>query len=126
MPNASGLISPAQLWQPAVPYPLQPAPHFAGRQKLLKELSDWATATDDPNRVVALVAAGGTGKTALTERIVSRLSRRKPFGVFVLSFYEKLQTEAFLRAAYEYLIGEVPKGKGGPLQPPSTFLPAAS
>jgi hypothetical protein len=103
-------------WQPAVVYPLQPAPHFAGREALLAELTRWATAGDDPNRVVALVAPGGTGKTALAERVLHSLVGYTAAGVLVWSFYENPQTEAFLRAACEYIAGTAPKETGGLLE----------
>jgi hypothetical protein len=97
-------------------YPLQPAPHFAGRAELLKELSNWAKRIRPPNRVVALVAAGGTGKTALAERVLASLPKKPKAGVFVWSFYENPRTEAFLRAACEYFIGNAPKETGGLLE----------
>jgi tetratricopeptide (TPR) repeat protein len=103
-------------WRPGVAYPLQPAPHFSGREAVLKDLSGWAVAADDPNRVVALVAAGGTGKTAIAERVLASLSNHTTAGVFVWSFYEDPKTEAFLRAACEYFFGEAPKETGGLLE----------
>jgi hypothetical protein len=107
---------PEKVWRPSVAYPLQPAPHFSGREEVLKELSAWAVAADDPNRVVALVAAGGTGKTAIAERLLASLSNHTAAGVFVWSFYENPKTEAFLRAACEYFFGEAPKETGGLLE----------
>ncbi len=62
---------PAKVWQPRVCYPLQPAPHFQGRERLRAELAEWARSRVSPDRVVSLVAVGGTGKTALAERIVA-------------------------------------------------------
>jgi nucleoside phosphorylase len=107
---------PTKSWSPAVLYPLQPAPYFAGREALLKELSVWATAPDDPNRVVALVATGGTGKTATAERVLASVKDYTAAGVFVWSFYENPKTEAFLRAACEYILGEIPWETGGLLE----------
>lgn len=103
----------AKRWSPIVLYPLQPAPYFAGRTKLLPDLTSWAIKPDDPTRVVALVAAGGTGKTALAERVLAGLPGANSFGVLVWSFYENQQTEAFLRAACDYFLGEAPKESGG-------------
>lgn len=103
----------ARLWPLAVEYPLQPAPHFAGREALLAELSAWAADPITSVRVVSLVAVGGTGKTALAERVLSCLPNENPFGVLVWSFYKKPQTEALLRAACEYFLGEAPKETGG-------------
>jgi hypothetical protein len=100
-------------WRPRVCYPLQPAPHFQGRQPLLATLLEWARARGSPDRVVSLVAAGGTGKTALVERVLAELGQRPPAGVLVWSFYEDPRTEAFLRAAYEYFAGEMPPSVAG-------------
>jgi transcriptional regulator with XRE-family HTH domain/tetratricopeptide (TPR) repeat protein len=108
------IISPAdpsvsgRLWTPAVLCPLPPAPHFAGREEMLAELTAWATNPEAAERVIALVAVGGTGKTALAERVLSRLPLATPFGVFVWSFYEDRRIEAFLRTACQYFLGEVP------------------
>lgn len=103
-------------WTPAVLYPLQPAPHFVGREELLKDLSAWAADPAAAARVVALVAAGGTGKTAVAERALAALPGPFTFGVFVWSFYENPQTEAFLREACAYFTGEEPKEAGGLLE----------
>ncbi len=115
-PPAPSPPPPPRVWKTEVQYALQPAPHFAGRVELLKELSTWAVAPNDPVRVRALVAAGGTGKTAVAERVLTKLPDENPFGVFVWSFYENPQTEAFLRAACEYFLGEAPKDTGGLLE----------
>jgi hypothetical protein len=103
-------------WSPYVVYPLQPAPHFAGRRSLLQNLSEWAVAADDPDRVVSLVAAGGTGKTAIAERLLASLADHTASGVFVWSFYENPNTAAFLRDACRYFVGKVPKETGGLLE----------
>jgi hypothetical protein len=108
----SGLPS-GKSWTPAVLYPLQPAPHFEGRAELVEELTKWATNAADPVRVVALVAAGGTGKTALAERVLNLLQSYTAAGVFVWSFYENPQTEAFLREACRYFTGIEFKETGG-------------
>ena len=106
----------SRIWCPAVLYPLQPAPHFAGRTELLAYLIKWATNPTDRAHVVALVAAGGTGKTALAERVLNALTNYSAAGVFVWSFYENPQTEAFLRAACRYFTGSEPKETGGLLE----------
>jgi tetratricopeptide (TPR) repeat protein len=106
----------AKKWTPSVLYPLQPAPHFTGREELLNELTSWVVSPSDPTRVRALVAAGGTGKTALAEKVLASLPRENPFGVFVWSFYEDPKTEAFLRAACRYFLGDAPKETGGLLE----------
>jgi tetratricopeptide (TPR) repeat protein len=100
-------------WRKATHSALQPAPHFAGREELLRELSAWAVSKDTRVRVRALVAAGGTGKTALAEQVLASLPDENPFGVLVWSFYDNPQTEEFLRAACEYFLGEAPEESGG-------------
>lgn len=67
--------SPKQALSAAAPVPkqgeirivhaLQPAPHFHGRDLLVRELTDWLADLASPDRVWSLVAAGGTGKTAV-------------------------------------------------------------
>ena len=56
---------------------LQPAPHFRGRDTLVEELNAWVSDVASPDRVWSLVAAGGTGKTAIAERVVAGM---KPGG----------------------------------------------
>ncbi len=104
---------PTAIWTPAVMYPLQPAPNFAGRDLLLADLVAWVQAVVDRKRVVALVAAGGTGKTAVAAKLLQQLPTQLPYGVFVWSFYENPQTEMFLRAAYEYFTGKSADDAGG-------------
>ena len=53
-----------------VVHALQPAPHFHGRDAIVEELASWVTELASPDRVWSLVAAGGTGKTAVVERVV--------------------------------------------------------
>ena len=105
-----------KFWTPMVLYPLQPAPHFAGRVQLLNELTTWMTTPDAKDRVVAIVAVGGTGKTALAEKLLTELPSTSHYGVLVWSFYENPQTEAFLRDACNYFMGETPKETGGLLE----------
>lgn len=100
-------------WAPVAESALQPAPHFAGREVLLNDLRAWAVAPSDQVRVTALVAAGGTGKTALAERVLASLPDLGNFGVFVWTFDENTQTEGFLRQACRYFIGEEPDDTGG-------------
>ncbi len=107
---------PSYVWQQMGGHPLPPAPHFEGREAVLKDLSGWAVATDDPNRVVALIAPGGNGKTAIAERMLASLGGHTGAGVFVWNFYENPKTEAFLRAACEYFLGKAPRETGGLLE----------
>jgi tetratricopeptide (TPR) repeat protein len=75
-------------------------------------LTEWAVASYDADRVIALIAPGGTGKTALAERIISAIPKQASAGLLVWSFYTNPKTEAFLRAACEYILGEAPKETG--------------
>ncbi|VTS00740.1 Uncharacterized protein OS=Chondromyces apiculatus DSM 436 GN=CAP_6818 PE=4 SV=1: NACHT [Gemmata massiliana] len=102
-----------RVWEPAILSTLQPAQHFAGREGILDDLSKWAKRVRVQDRVVALVAVGGTGKTAVAERILRALPKNRKAGVFVWSFYEKPQTEAFLRATCDYFCGTTPVTSGG-------------
>ena len=94
---------------------LQPAPHFHGRDALVKELTDWVEDPASPDRVWALVAAGGTGKTAIVERIV-RDMRPGEASVLVWSFYERPEADAFLRECNHLFLGEEEGAAGGRLE----------
>lgn len=96
----------ARVWQTLVCHALQPAQHFRGRLARLSELRDWLTASVTPDRVISVVAAGGTGKTALVHEALDRVATSSRAGVFVWSFYEDPHTDAFLRAAYLYFTGQ--------------------
>jgi tetratricopeptide (TPR) repeat protein len=89
-------------WRPTVLYPLQPANFFIGRDELVRDLIEWSNNASPQTRVVALVAAGGSGKTATAEKVFQSLPTMLDFGVFVWSFYENPQTEEFLLEAYKY------------------------
>jgi tetratricopeptide (TPR) repeat protein len=84
---------------------LQPAPHFHGRDALVKELTDWVADLASPDRVWSLVAAGGTGKTAVAERVVRDMKPGEA-NVLVWSFYEKPDADAFLRECNQLFLGE--------------------
>ncbi len=95
--------SPELLFRPEFAANLQRAPHFVGREDLLDELQTWAHAPAAKPGVVALVGVGGAGKTAIAERLLSRVTAEpEPRGVFVWSFYEDERTEAFLARAVKY------------------------
>jgi hypothetical protein len=113
---------PARVWRPRVCYPLQPAPHFRGRERLRAELREWARAPVSPDRVVSLVAVGGTGKTALAERVLAEVGEASAAGLLVWSFYESPRTEEFLRTACEYFTGEAPASDDGLLERLQTAL----
>ena len=89
---------------------LQPAPHFSGRAALVSSLSTWVDDTASPDRIQALVAAGGTGKTAIIEQVLRGLQQRWPRPgaghVLVWSFYEKPDADVFLRECGQLFLGE--------------------
>ncbi len=91
-------------------HPLQPAPHFRGREREVAQLSAWVDDIASPDRVHALVAAGGTGKTAIVERVIAQLGAHWPKpgagSVLVWSFYERPRSDAFLRECGQLFLGE--------------------
>jgi hypothetical protein len=100
-----------------VVHPLQPAPHFRGRQPLLDDLGRWWREPVTPDRVHSLVAIGGTGKTAVIEQFLKSIAAEKLRGsVLVWSFYEEPNTDAFLQEACLVFTGEEPEGAGGRLE----------
>lgn len=101
---------------PGAYHTLQPARQFEGRAELLGMLCEWACNPVVQNRVVALIAAGGTGKTALVHQVLTRVAPFVQGGVFVWSFYENAQVEDFLRAAAEYFDGVEVDGGDDPLR----------
>jgi tetratricopeptide (TPR) repeat protein len=72
----------------------------------------WVRNPNDPNRVVALIAPGGTGKTALAERVLSLLADYSAAGVFVWSFYEDKNTLKCLTEASQYFFDAAPRETG--------------
>jgi len=84
---------------------LQPAPHFHGREQLVRDLRAWVSDLTSPDRVWSLVAAGGTGKTAVVERVVTGMKPGEA-NVLVWSFYEKPDADAFLRECNDLFLGE--------------------
>lgn len=106
----------AREWRPRIMHPLQPARHFQGRGVLLEHLLTWVREPVVPDRVVSLVAVGGTGKTALVQRVLSEARGQVPAGLLVWSFYEDPRTEEFLRVACEYFSGETDTPAGGRLE----------
>jgi hypothetical protein len=81
----------------------------------VKELTDWVGDLASPDRVWSLVAAGGTGKTAVAERVV-RDMRPGEASVLVWSFYEKPDADAFLRECNQLFLGEDEGPAGGRLK----------
>jgi len=109
-------VSMSRVWQPLFCHALQPAQHFRGRLTKLQELKAWLESPVTPDRVVSVVAAGGTGKTALVHEALHQATLADRAGVFVWSFYEDPHTGAFLRAAYLYFTGEKDTPTGGMLE----------
>jgi tetratricopeptide (TPR) repeat protein len=94
---------------------LQPAPHFKGRDRLLVELREWVADLASPDRVWSLVAAGGTGKTAVVERLVREMQPSEA-NVIVWSFYVRPDADAFLRECNQLFLGEEGGPAGGRLE----------
>lgn len=94
---------------------LQPAPHFHGREELVRDLGAWVSDLTSPDRVWSLVAAGGTGKTAVAERIVAGMKPGEA-NVLVWSFYEQPDADAFLRECNQLFLGEEEGPAGGRLE----------
>ncbi|HEY6889463.1 MAG TPA: DUF4062 domain-containing protein, partial [Solirubrobacter sp.] len=94
---------------------LQPAPHFRGRESLVEELTAWVSDPASPDRVWSLVAAGGTGKTAVVERVIAE-TKRVDGNVLVWSFYERPDADAFLRECCDLFLGEEEGPPGGRLE----------
>ena len=108
--------STARIWKPLFCHALQPAQHFRGREAKLQELKDWLHAPVTPDPVVSVVAAGGTGKSALVHEALHQTLPSDRAGLFVWSFYEDPHTDAFLREAYIYFTGEKDTPAGGMLE----------
>ncbi len=110
---------PAPVWpargEVRIVHALQPALHFRGRDALVEELTAWVADLASPDRVWSLVAAGGTGKTAVAERVVSRMSPGEA-NVLVWSFYERPDADAFLRECNQLFLGENEGPAGGRLE----------
>jgi tetratricopeptide (TPR) repeat protein len=94
---------------------LQPAPHFHGREELVRDLGAWVSDLTSPDRVWSLVAAGGTGKTAVAERVVAGMKPGEA-NVLVWSFYEQPDADAFLRECNHLFLGENEGPTGGRLE----------
>ena len=94
---------------------LQPAPHFHGREAVVRELTKWVADPASPDRVWSLVAAGGTGKTAIVERVVREMLPGEA-NVLVWSFYERPEADAFLRECNQLFLGEEDGAAGGRLE----------
>ena len=94
---------------------LQPAPHFHGRDELVRDLGAWVSDLTSPDRVWSLVAAGGTGKTAVVEKVIGDMKPGEA-NVLVWSFYERPDADAFLRECNQLFLGENEGPVGGRLE----------
>lgn len=94
---------------------LQPAPHFHGREELVRDLGAWVADLTSPDRVWSLVAAGGTGKTAVVEKVIRDMNPGEA-NVLVWSFYERPDADAFLRECNHLFLGEDEGSAGGRLE----------
>lgn len=113
-PALSIAVRPAEI---RVYHPLQPAPYFHGRATLIENLLAWWSDPAHSKRVRALVAAGGTGKTALAEQVLRQACTLDQRGhTLVWSFYENPDTDAFLREACDLFLGEREGPPGGRLE----------
>jgi len=93
-------------WRACHAHTLARAPHFVGRAPALAMLQTWIAGGAPEPRVVAVVALGGAGKTALVERLLAALGDGPHAGgVFVWSFYDDPRVEAFLDRARSYFAG---------------------
>lgn len=88
---------------------LPPAPRFVGRSDELTRLFEmW---NQPGSGVMGVIGMGGSGKTALVSEFIGELTAEglEPIdGLFVWSFYEDPDPNAFLEAAYEY-VTDVPR-----------------
>ena len=113
---AGGVPAPAPArGEVRIVHALQPAPHFHGRDPLVGELSAWAADLASADRVWALVAPGGSGKTAIAERLVA-IMEPGAANVLVWSFYERPDADAFLRECNQLFLGEEEGPAGGRLE----------
>jgi tetratricopeptide (TPR) repeat protein len=110
-------------WKPRVVHALQPSPHFQGRDDLLNYLGSWWSDRASPDRVLSIVAPGGTGKTAVTEQFLKNvLAGPHDAGVFVWSFYESPAADRFFREALAYFVDDTDTEAGGRLSKLQTAL----
>ena len=115
--SEAGHVATQRTWVFRVVHPLQPAPHFRGRQDLLADMEQWWQNPVHPDRVRTLWAIGGAGKTAVVERFLRNIQKENLRGsVLVWSFYEEPNTDAFLREACIIFAGEEGDGPGGRLE----------
>ena len=109
-PSAASAYSAPRAPELRIVHALQPAPHFSGRAALVATLGAWVDDIASPDRIHALVAAGGTGKTAIVEQVLRGLQARWPRPgaghVLVWSFYERPDADAFLRECGQLFLGE--------------------
>jgi len=98
-------VRPSRRGQIRIVHALQPAPHFGGRDELVAELTAWVENPASVSRVWSLVAVGGTGKTAVAERVVRDMAPGQT-NVLVWSFYHNPDVDAFLRECNQLFLDE--------------------
>ena len=106
--RSTRVAAPAQGKQWIV-HALQPAPHFHGRKTLLEELGGWVSDLDSKDRVWSLVGPGGSGKTAVAQRLVGALGPRTA-NLLVWSFYARSDVNAFLHECNQLFLGGEEEG----------------
>lgn len=112
-PPSTTLSPPApQTFKAHYVHALEPAKHFQGRTSELMTLATWLDDSAPVDRVFALAAIGGTGKTALADQVLKTWldkhggrEAQQPFGVLIWSFYENDRVDEFLDTACEYFAG---------------------
>ncbi len=97
-----GAVQDADPWSPRYEHAIQPATHFVGRQRELEQVRRFVRGDASACRVLAVVAVGGSGKSALVERALQELAHTS--AAFVWSFYEDPRVDTFLSAAYRYFL----------------------
>ncbi len=108
-------VAPARRGEVRIIHALQPAPHFHGCDALVNDLTKWVADLASPDRVWSLVAAGGTGKTAVAEQVITHMDPGQA-SVLVWSFYERPDADAFLRECNQLFLGENEGPAGGRLE----------
>jgi tetratricopeptide (TPR) repeat protein len=89
--------------KPLIVHPLPAAPTFTGRKAELSQLREFWS---ERSGVLSLIGLGGAGKTALTRHFVDLIQADdSPDGLFVWSFYDEPDANAFLQTAYTYFTG---------------------
>lgn len=103
--NENNIADKSSWFARGIIHALPPAPQFSGRKEELARLLDFVSSRDKCNKILALIALGGAGKTALVSELLAMIScapGKIVDGVFVWSFYIDQDVSNFLREAYIY------------------------